>query len=93
MKRAKLQQCEERQVVLAFPRVIWLNSARTFLGIDDASEACARSVFMFVCSDDAESESGAESPVVFIQFPLFFLPRHCLPIRAVRFGIDIAGDK
>jgi hypothetical protein len=25
-----------------------------------ASEACARSVFMFVCSDDAESESGSE---------------------------------
>jgi hypothetical protein len=27
-----------------------------------ASEACARSVFMFVCSDDAECESDGESP-------------------------------
>jgi hypothetical protein len=28
--------------------------------VTGTSEACARSVFMFVCTDDAESESGGD---------------------------------
>lgn len=35
-------------------------SEHLYSELTGASEACARSVFMFVCCDDAESESGGE---------------------------------
>jgi len=37
---------------------------RLYSELTGASEACARSVFMFVCSKDAENEPGGESPAV-----------------------------
>jgi hypothetical protein len=37
------------------------DSEHLYSELTGASEACARSVFMFVCSEDAENESGGES--------------------------------